>query len=405
MKKPSLGRFTSKQAHKLSIAQFLSIAFLYWVAAMIFVPILPVYVKTKTDDLALVGMVLSTFGLVSLFIRLPFGIVSDWLGRRKPFILAGLCLLVLGALIMAGANGIWGLAAGRAVTGIAAGVWVLLAVAFSSLFPSEDAVRAIAMLAGVSSAGRMIGSMSAGFLADLGGYSLPFFVSAAAAVLAFMLYLPARETHHEPLRLSFRGAYNLMTRREVVLPALLNMVSQYAVWASTFSFIPILAQEFGASNVMLSTLMSMTIALQGLGSFLVSRIVRRFGGRRLVYLSYVLSACALLIAAFADTLPAIFFAQFLTGLSGGIDYPTLMGMSIEYVGESERSTAMGLHQSIVAISMFLAPYLSGLLADMIGIQPMLGVTALFCFSLGMMGTSRLPGGKRLRVPPPTHIKP
>jgi predicted MFS family arabinose efflux permease len=49
-----------------------------------------------------------------------------------------------------------------------------------------------------------------------------------------------------------------------------------------------------------------------------------------------------------------------------------MGMSIEKVDDSRRSTAMGLHQSVYAVGMFAGPWLSGILAKAMGIQPMFG---------------------------------
>ena len=70
----------------------------------------------------------------------------------------------------------------------------------------------------------------------------------------------------------------------------------------------------------------------------------------------------------------------------GIGYPVLMGLSIQYVVDAERTTAMGLHQAVYAIGMFGGPWLSGLLADAMGIQPMFGVTAFVCLALGLFST-------------------
>jgi DHA1 family multidrug resistance protein-like MFS transporter len=63
-----------------------------------------------------------------------------------------------------------------------------------------------------------------------------------------------------------------------------------------------------------------------------------------------------------------------------------MGMSIVHVDEQERATAMGLHQAVYAIGMFAGPWLSGLLAEAIGIRAMFGVTAFFALILGFLGT-------------------
>jgi MFS family permease len=91
------------------------------------------------------------------------------------------------------------------------------------------------------------------------------------------------------------------------------------------------------------------------------------------------------VAAIAPALGWIFLAQFLIGLSGGLSYPVLMGMSIEQVDDAQRSTAMGLHQSVYAIGMFAGPWLSGMIAASIGIQPMFGVSAAAALIFGLVG--------------------
>jgi MFS family permease len=62
-----------------------------------------------------------------------------------------------------------------------------------------------------------------------------------------------------------------------------------------------------------------------------------------------------------------------------------MGMSIANVNEGQRSTAMGLHQAVYGLGMFAGPWLSGLLAAPLGLQPMFAVTAAVVLGLGVAG--------------------
>ena len=50
---------------------------------------------------------------------------------------------------------------------------------------------------------------------------------------------------------------------------------------------------------------------------------------------------------------------------------------------------MGLHQAVYAIGMFGGPWLSGMLANALGIRLTFGVTAFACLSLGLLGASLL----------------
>jgi MFS family permease len=371
-------------SRRLMITLYALVVFLYWGALFLYVPTLPTYVQSKSDNLALVGVVLSMYGLWQMMVRLPLGIAADWVGWRKPFIFAGLALAGLGAWTLGSAQDVNGLIIGRAITGLAAATWVPLVVAFSSLFPPQEAVRASAMLTLVGSLGRVLATSVTGSLNDLGGYSLAFFLAAGAAALAMLVLVPAREEARPPQRPSVAGIGNLITRRDVLLPSLLNAVNQYANWAVSFGFLPILAKQLGATDVVLSMLVSMNIFLYTLGNLVATTIAHRIGARRLVYLSVFLLFAGIGGATLAPSLPLIFASQAGIGLAMGASYPVLMGMSIQHVGDAERATAMGLHQAVYAAGMFGGPWVSGLLAHGLGIRPMFGVTAFFCLAMGLL---------------------
>jgi predicted MFS family arabinose efflux permease len=279
--------------------------------------------------------------------------------------------------------GVNGILVGRAITGLAASTWVPLVVSFSSLFPPNEAVRASALLTFVGSVGQMLATSVTGSLNALGGYGLAFVLAAGTAALAILVVLPAREDRRPPQRPSVQGVSRLVSRRDVLVPSLLAAVSQYASWAGTFGFLPILAQQLGATGITQSVLVSMNIGVVILGNLAATGVANRLGLRRLVTISFVLMAVGLGGAALASSLAIVFVAQFCLGLSQGVGYPVLMGMSIQHVAGGERTTAMGLHQAVYAVGMFAGPWLSGILAEAMGIQPMFGVTACACLVAGV----------------------
>jgi predicted MFS family arabinose efflux permease len=282
------------------------------------------------------------------------------------------------------------MAVGRAITGLAAGTWVPLTVAFSGLFPAQEAIRATSILTFVGSVGRVSATSVTGLLNELGGYSLAFFFAAGAAALGVLVMFSARERVNHPRRPSVAGIGRLITRRDVLLPSLLAAVSQYANWAVTYGFLPILAESLGATNVTLSVLVSMHIGVVTVMTLVAVGLVNRVGARRLVLFSFVLGSGGIGLVALAHSLMLIFAAQFLLGVAQGLGYPVLMGMSIRDVTDAERNTAMGLHQSVYALGMFAGPWLSGILADAIGIRQMFGVTALACLGIGILLVRLLP---------------
>jgi MFS family permease len=219
----------------------LLVAFLYWTSLYFYVPTLPIYVEQKAGGLALVGMVLAMYGLWQALVRLPLGIAADWIGRRKPFILVGLSLSAVGAWLMATSSGVPGLTLGRAITGLAAGTWVPLVVFYTSLCPSDQAVRASATMTLVNSVARMIASAANGpaqsgrrIRSGLYGIHHRRLTGGSCDVIA-------GEKRNPPQRPSLDQLGHFVARRDILLPSLLSAVTQYATWATTFGFLPILA--------------------------------------------------------------------------------------------------------------------------------------------------------------------
>jgi len=376
---------THPSSRRVMIVLCATAVFLYWIALYLYVPTLPTYVASKTDNLALVGVVLSMYGLWQALVRLPVGIAADWVGRRKPFIIVGFGLAALGAWLMGTAQEVNGLLVGRAVTGLAAGTWVPLVVLFSSLFPPEEAVRASSLLTLVGSVGRLLATSLTGSLNELGGYPLAFFGAAGAAILAILIILPSREKVRPPKTPSVRQIGRLIARRDVLLPSLLSVVAQYANFGATFGFIPILAKSLGATGVELSILASIHMGVSTVGNLTATIAAKRIGARRIVILAFLLLCGAIAGASVAPSVYVLFAVQFCIGLAMGTVYPVLMGLSIRYVDDSERTTAMGLHQAIYAIGMFGGPAASGVIANALGIRPMFLLTAVVCLGLGLLG--------------------
>ncbi|EJL82911.1 arabinose efflux permease family protein [Polaromonas sp. CF318] len=93
------------------------------------------------DDPARVGLAMGIYGLTQGLLQIPFGIASDWWGR-KPVIISGLVIFALGSFIAAWAPDLDWLVAGRALQGagaISAAVTALLADS------TRDEVRTKAM--------------------------------------------------------------------------------------------------------------------------------------------------------------------------------------------------------------------------------------------------------------------
>ncbi|MGD8842227.1 MAG: MFS transporter [Gammaproteobacteria bacterium] len=93
---------------------------------------------------ALAGLAIGIYGMTQALLQIPFGLVSDRIGR-KPVIVFGLLIFAVGSVVAASADSIYMVIAGRALQGagaIAAAVMALTA----DLIREEHRVKAMAMI-------------------------------------------------------------------------------------------------------------------------------------------------------------------------------------------------------------------------------------------------------------------
>jgi len=176
--------------------------------------ILPVF-ALYAEDLegatpVLVGLAIGVYGLTQAVLQIPFGLISDRVGR-KPVIVVGLLLFALGSVIAATADDIWVIIMGRAIQGsgaIAAAIMALLA----DLTRESQRTKAMALVGitiGMSFSAALI---LAPLMQHWIGMSGIFWLTAGLAVMGILILLlvvptPAQSSVHgdaEPVPAMFR---------------------------------------------------------------------------------------------------------------------------------------------------------------------------------------------------------
>ncbi len=172
-----------------------SIALIGPLAVHLFLPVIPA-VKAAlglSDAFAQLAFSISLFGMA--FATLAYGSLSDRYGRR-PVLLSGLCLFLIGSIISVFSNSLTVLVIGRLVQAIGAGCGITLVRAIArDAYGAERLVRAIAYLTMFYTLGPMISPLVGGVLVDNFGWRSVFgFALAAAAVIATGAYFAIYET-------------------------------------------------------------------------------------------------------------------------------------------------------------------------------------------------------------------
>lgn len=109
-------------------------------------PVFSVFAKNLPggNDLALVGFALGAYGLTQAIFQIPYGVASDYFGR-KPVIVVGLLVFALGSFLAAWAPDIQWIIAGRVLQGAGAISAAVTALA-ADLTREEHRTKVMAMI-------------------------------------------------------------------------------------------------------------------------------------------------------------------------------------------------------------------------------------------------------------------
>ncbi|MCC2666646.1 MAG: yajR [Gammaproteobacteria bacterium] len=137
----------------------------------------------------LIGLSMGIYGLVQALLQIPFGALSDHVGRKK-IIALGLCIFAIGSMIAALSHTIWGMLLGRALQGAGAVGSTIIAL-IADLTRTAQRTKAMA-ISGITiglsfSLAMILGPITAAWLQVNGIFWLAALLSIIAIILLFTL--------------------------------------------------------------------------------------------------------------------------------------------------------------------------------------------------------------------------
>ncbi|MBU2706604.1 MFS transporter [Zooshikella marina] len=147
---------------------------------------------------ALLGLAMGAYGVTQAILQIPFGFLSDRVGR-KPIIFAGLILLMLGSIVAANSESVYGVIIGRALQGAGAVASAIMALV-SDLTREEQRTKAMALI-GMSIGLSFCIAMVAGPLVTqwwglTGLFSFNGLLALIAMVLVWRVPTPVQQLQH-----------------------------------------------------------------------------------------------------------------------------------------------------------------------------------------------------------------
>ena len=343
------------------LSAILSLRFL---GLFLVLPVISVFaLELEGSTPLLVGIVVGGYALTQAIFQVPFGTMSDKIGR-KPTLLVGLLIFLVGSIICAYSTDIYTLMIGRLLQGAGA-IGSVIAAMISDLVPEETRGKAMAIM-GASIAVSFALAMGLGpVLGAKFGVEFLFILTAVFALLAIVLLFTKVPTPPK-----IKHIYHATSKTSDILkdPNLLNMIiinaMQKGLMTVAFVLIPIIltsdAFAWQKSDLYMAYMPAMVFGLVAMGPAAV------FGEKynkpkEIFLLSITLFIGSFLIMGLTDSSTLFIIGVVMFFIAFNMMEPLVQSMITKFAKVHQKGAALGIANSVAYFSTFIGGTSAGLL--------------------------------------------
>jgi MFS family permease len=332
-------------------------------------PVMSVYARGYSSTTPfLIGLAIGIYGLTQACLQIPFGYLSDRFGR-KPMLLAGLSLFLLGSIVAASATDILFVIIGRALQGGGAISAVLMAF-LADFVSEENRAKANAFVGFQIGLAFMLSLLIGPIIASSAGMSGLFWAIAGLSIVAVLIVftLPSvKPISYYKLSLS--------AFKEILNPQLMRLdfsiFSLHLILACGFIVMPLLLVE---NNIVANEdnwqlyLPAIAISFVGMVPLIIAsekykktKLILLLSVGLLIISQILFFSLDLSLGIFVILL-SLFFIAFNTVEA---ILPSLLSRT---AGASKRGLAMGVFSTSQFLGIFIGGVIGGLIYDIVDLN-------------------------------------
>ena len=320
----------------------------------------------------LTGLAIGIYGLTQAALQIPFGLLSDRIGR-KPVIFGGLLLFALGSVIAGMAEDIWLIIIGRAIQGSGAIAAAVMALA-ADLTREENRTKTMATIGMTIGASFMLAMLAGPVLDRWIGVSGIFWMTGVLALLgialvALVVPTPIRSSVHrdaEPVPAMFR--------RVLGNPDLLRLdfgiFTLHLILTALFLAVPLILRDLGLEPLRHSMvyLPVMLGSIAAMVPFVI--IAERRGQMKPVFLGAValLMLAQIALGGLSGSFWGFVFALWMFFTAFNLLEATLPSLVSKVAPVDAKGTAMGVYSTSQFAGAFCGGLVGGWMHQQFGIQ-------------------------------------
>ena len=342
-----------------------SIIFLRFLGLFLVLPVLSVYaLDLEGATPLLVGVIVGGYALTQAIFQLPFGTMSDKIGR-KPTILFGLIIFLIGSIICGYSTDIYTLMLGRFLQGAGA-IGSVATAMVSDLVEEESRGKAMAIMGGFIAISFALAMGLGPVIASNFGISSIFFITAVLAVLSIILLFTKVPTPPK-----IKHIYHNTSKLSDILKDnnLLNMIVintlQKGLMTAAFVIIPIIltGEQYGFNWEKSELWMVYVPAM--IAGFVAMGPAAIFGEKKnipkqIFLLSIVLFLASFLIMGFTTSSTVFIVGVVLFFVAFNMMEPLVQSMISKFAKVHQKGAALGISNSSAYFATFLGGTFAGI---------------------------------------------
>ncbi|MEJ2465225.1 MAG: MFS transporter [Candidatus Thiodiazotropha sp.] len=329
----------------------------------------------------LVGLAIGAYGLTQALLQIPFGMLSDRIGR-KPVLIGGLLIFAAGSAVAASADTIYGIIFGRALQGSGAIAAVIMALA-ADLSREQRRLRIMAFI-GISIGVAFAVAMVMGPIINhwIGVPGIFWFTSLMAlvgvALVIFVVPTPQESHLHRDAEADL-GQMGKVIREPELLRLDYGILTLHMSLTAMFLSYPLALRDLGieSGHHWMVYLPVMLFSMIAMVPFIIIAESRR--RMRPVFIGAVaaLGSASLLLFEFDTTLTGLVIGLFVFFTAFNLLEASLPSLVAKVAPGQRKGTAMGVYSS----SQFFGAFLGGVLGGWFHTHYGNEGTFLFCAAM------------------------
>lgn len=347
----------------LPLSGILSLRFL---GLFLVLPVLSIYAMTLDGATPmLVGIIVGGYALTQAIFQVPFGSMSDKIGR-KPTIFIGLIIFLIGSVISAMSTDIYTLMLGRFLQGAGA-IGSVVTAMISDLVEEEVRGKAMAMMGGTIALSFALAMGLGPVIGAHYGVDTLFWITGVLAILAIVLLFTKVPTPPK-----IKHIYHNSTKTADILkdPNLLSMIItnglQKGLMTMAFVIIPIVltSDAFGwqKSDLWMAYVPAMVLGLVAMGPAAV--FGEKYNKPKQIFLiSILLFILSFLLMGFTNS--SILFVVGVVSffIAFNMMEPLVQSMISKFAKVHQKGAALGIANSFAYFMTFIGGTAAGMLLD------------------------------------------